>query len=105
MMKGKQSMKLLRIVKGKGEFSINGTDYKVIDELTKEDIFSIIEKVISDETIEFDEITETVKVENLAQDIVYSNLLAKLKELQSRRQAIIDESKSDFSEALKKYSK
>ncbi|MDY0138716.1 MAG: hypothetical protein RBR50_03360 [Candidatus Izemoplasmatales bacterium] len=105
MMKGKKSMKLLRIVKGKGEFSINGIDYKVIDELTKEDIFSIIEKVILDETVEFDEITETVKVENLAQDIVYSNLLTKLKELQSRRQAIIDESKSDFSEALKKYSK
>ena len=86
-------------------FSINGIDYKVIDELTKEDIFSIIEKVILDETVEFDEITETVKVENLAQDIVYSNLLTKLKELQSRRQTIIDESKSDFSEALKKYSK
>ena len=104
-MKGKKFMKLLRIVKGKGEYSINGTDYKIIDELTKEDIFAIIEMVITNDDVEFDNITEAVKVENIAQNIVYSNLLNKLQELKSRRQSIIDDSKADFSEAFKKYSK
>ena len=98
-------MKLLRIDRGKGEYSVNGINFKIVDELTKEDIFAIIEMVISDDNIEFDEITETVKVENIAQEIVYSNLLNKLKELRSRRQTIIDDSKSDFAEAFKKYSK
>lgn len=105
MKKGKEFMKLLRIDRGKGEYSVNGINFKIVDELTKEDIFAIIEMVISDDNIEFDEITETVKVENIAQEIVYSNLLNKLKELRSRRQTIIDDSKSDFAEAFKKYSK
>ena len=97
-------MKLLRIVKEKGEYSVDGINYKPIDELSKEDIFTLIEKTIHDEKVEFDEITDEVKVENLAQDIVYKGIVAKLKEVQTRRVAILADSESDFTEAIKKYS-
>ncbi len=103
--KGEQSMKILRINNSKGEFSTDGTVYKSVDDLTKEDIFLMIELVINSENIEFDDITPTQKVENTAQNIVYTSTLAKFKDLKNRRLSIIEEIKSEFSEAFKKYNK
>lgn len=97
-------MTLLRIVSGKGEFSINGKDYKPIDEISKEDIFQIIEIVITQPGTDFEEISDERRIEHVAQNIVYTNLFNKLKELNARRQSIIDESKAEFADAVAKYS-
>ncbi len=105
MMKGEWFMKILRIVDGKGEFSTDGTEFKSVDDLTKEDIFLMIELIINNENVEFDEITETQKVENTAHNIVYTSILNKFKDLKNRRTSIIEGVKSEFSDALEKYNK
>lgn len=102
-MKGEQYMKILRIANGKGEFSIKGDVYKPIDEITKDDLLEILKIVIKAEDIEFDEITDKNKVDNVAQNIVYSQLLSKIKELKERKQSIIDDVNSEFKDAIAKY--
>lgn len=97
-------MTVLRIANGKGEFSLDGKNFKLIDEITKEDVFQIIELVITQTEIDFEELSEERKIEHVAQNIVYTNLLSKLKELKARRKSIIDESKAEFAEAVTKYS-
>lgn len=96
-------MKVLRITNGKGQFSIKDNDYKPIDEISKNDILEILKLVIKAEDIEFDEITDKNKVDNVAQNIVYSQLLSKIKELKERKQSIIDEVNSEFKDAIEKY--
>lgn len=98
-------MKILRITNGKGEYSLDGIEFKLVDEITKEDVFSILELVIKDNKITFDESTDDIQINNLAQNIVYNNLLTKLKEVIARKEDIINESKRDFAEAIEKYSK
>jgi len=98
-------MNLLKITNGKGEFSLDSKSYKPIDEITKEDIFHMIELILLEDNIDFEENTEIKKIDNLAQSIIYSNLLNKLKEVKNRKQSIIDDSKNDFSESIIKYSK
>jgi len=98
-------MKILRITNGKGEYSLDGIEFKLVDEITKEDVFSILELVIKDNEITFDESTDDIQINNLAQNIVYNNLLTKLKEVIARKEDIINESKRDFAEAIEKYSK
>ena len=96
-------MKILRIINGKGEFSINGDGYKPIDEITKDDLLEILKIIIKADDIEFDEITDKNKVNNVAQNIVYSQLLLKIKELKERKQSIIDDVDSEFKDAIAKY--
>ena len=96
-------MKILRIANGKCEFSINGDAYKPIDEITKDDLLGILKLVIEAEDIEFDEITDKNKIDNVAQNIVYSQLLSKIKELKERKQSIINEVNSEFKDAIAKY--
>lgn len=105
IMKGERFMKILKITNGKGEYSLDGIEYKLIDEITKEDVFRILELVIKDNEITLDEPTDASKINNLAQNIVYSNLLTKLKEVIARKDDIINESKRDFADAIEKYSK
>lgn len=96
-------MKILRIANGKGEFSIKGETYKPIDEITKDDLLEILKLVIKAADIEFDEITDKNKVDNVAQNIVYSQLLSKIKELKEKKQSIIDDVDSEFKDAIAKY--
>lgn len=101
--KGTQYMKVLRINNGKGQFSIKEGDYKPIDEISKDDLLEILKLIIKAEDIEFDEITDKNKVDNVAQNIVYSRLLSKIKELKERKRSIIDEVNSEFKDAIEKY--
>lgn len=98
-------MKILKITNDKGEYSLDGIEFKLIDEITKEDVFRILELVIKDNEITLDEPTDASNINNLAQNIVYSNLLTKLKEVIARKDDIINESKRDFADAIEKYSK
>lgn len=98
-------MKILKITNGKGEYSLDGTDFKLIDEITKEDVFKILESVIKHNDIIFDEPADSNQINNLAQNIVYTNLLAKLKEVTARKEDILSESKRDFADIIEKYCK
>jgi len=44
MQLGEKNMKCLKIVNGKGEFSLDGDSWKVLDDISKEDILVIVNK-------------------------------------------------------------
>ncbi|MGA6879293.1 MULTISPECIES: hypothetical protein [Acinetobacter] len=95
-------MKCLKIDDGKGFFSLDGEYWKALDEISKEDILTIVNKCLED-SFEMDNPSE-VKVHNKAHDIIYKNLYTKFVELNSQRTRFKDESESLFKESMSKYS-
>ena len=95
-------MKCLKINNGKGFFSVDGDIWKVLDEISKEDILTIINLCLED-SFEMDNPSDET-VHNKAHDIIYKNLYAKFLELNNQRTRFKDESDNLFKEALAKYS-
>lgn len=98
-------MKCLKIKSGQGYFSdINGKDI-AIDKISKDDILRFVDIItMSEEPIEIDDMNSN-QIDNEAHKIIYMNLSEKLNELLSQRKRFVDESKSEYKEALEKYSK
>ncbi|ENV18691.1 hypothetical protein [Acinetobacter guillouiae] len=95
-------MKCLKIDNGKGFFSLDGDSWNALDEISKEDILTIINLCLEG-SFEMDSPTEET-VHNKAHDIIYKNLYAKFLELNNQRTRFKDESEYLFKEALAKYS-
>ena len=92
----------MKINNGKGFFSVDGDIWKVLDEISKEDILTIINLCLED-SFEMDNPSDET-VHNKAHDIIYKNLYAKFLELNNQRTRFKDESDNLFKEALAKYS-
>lgn len=102
MMNGKQSTKILRIDNGRGQYSLDGINYYDVDNLTKEDINRMLLFIIYND-VTFDSITESNKISNKAQEIIYSSVFEKFIEINNKKKEILQKIESDFSEAEKKY--
>lgn len=102
MQLGEKNMKCLKIVNGKGEFSLDGDSWKVLDDISKEDILAIVNKCLED-CFEMDDPSKA-EVHNKAHEIIYKNLYVKFDELNSQRSRFKDESENIFKDALAKYS-
>lgn len=96
-------MKLLRISNNNGEFSTDGSEYKEIEHITKEDIFKIMQKVMSSDEIEFDIMNQDNKINSPAQKIIYENIFKKINELKESREDIIEECERKYKTAFDKY--
>lgn len=95
-------MKCLKINNGKGLYSLDGENWKTLDEIKKEDIILIIDKCIS---VGFDMCDPTEKqVDNKAHEIIYLKLHDKFNSLNSQRDRFKDESEELFKDAFLKYS-
>ena len=95
-------MKCLKIENGKGFFSLDGKSWKPLDEISKEDILTIMNLCLEG-SFEMDNPSDET-VHNKAHDIIYKNLYAKFLELNNQRTRFKDESEYLFKEALAKYS-
>lgn len=95
-------MKCLKIENGKGFFSLDGKSWKPLDEISKEDILTIMNLCLEG-SFEMDNPSDET-VHNKAHDIIYKNLYAKFFELNNQRTRFKDESENLFKEALAKYS-
>ena len=103
LMKGEKIfMKLLKIENNSGKYSIDGTIYKAIEEISKEDILTLINKIF-EEVVEIEEPTADNDINSPAQKIIYTKIFEKLKELIASKQDIIDRNQKLFAEAYKKY--
>ena len=80
----------------------SGDSWNALDEISKEDILTIINLCLEG-SFEMDSPTEET-VHNKAHDIIYKNLYAKFLELNNQRTRFKDESENLFKEALAKYS-
>ncbi len=94
-------MKLLKIDNHLGHYRAENGAYYEIDQITKEALLWIIEKVL-DGTGEFDEYDED-ELKNQAHQVVYKSIYSNLKALDDRRQEFIDEAERLFLEDYKRY--
>ncbi len=98
-------MKYLKISENKGYFLKKieeSNEWTEIDQITKEDIFELLNKAIEDE-FEMDLFLDE-KILNKAHNIIYRNLHDKFAELLLSRSRFKDESESLYRQALEKYS-
>lgn len=101
ILRGKDRMKILKISKGKGFFHKNPDNWVEIDQITKEDLLSLLDKVISDD-LEMDEF-QTTSLHNKAHQIIYKNLYQKFNELNENKNRFKDESEQLYKSAIDKY--
>lgn len=94
-------MKHLRIDSGKGQYSVDGTDWIDLDKLGKDDLVKLIDLTLAD-GFEMDAYAREL-IPNLAHEVIYRNLSTKLTELLGKRDRFKDESQQQFREALLKY--
>ena len=82
-------MKHLRIENGKGQYSIDGTNWKDLDIITKDELLNIMECALNDD-FEFDEYDKAL-LPNPAQEIIFRNIFTKIKELITKKERFKDE--------------
>lgn len=97
-------MKILRINNNKGEYSLNGTTYSAIVNISKEDLKTIVDYIMENDDVELDHIDEVEnRIDNKAENIIYSDLYTKFNSLIEKKQEIIDKIDSKFSNLIEKY--
>lgn len=94
-------MKLLKIEKDLGYYRAEDGAYHEIDQITKDALLWILERVL-DKSGELDEYKEA-ELKNQAHQVVYKSIYSNLRALEDRRQEFIDESERLFLEDYKKY--
>ena len=99
-------MKYLKIEEGKGYFlkEVNeeeATEWMPIDQITKDNLFYLLNRAISSEfeMDQFDELT----LSNKAHQIIYRNIFEKFTDLLSNKTRFKDESENLYKAALEKY--
>lgn len=95
-------MKLLKIEDNQGLFLGKDGSALPIDQISKDDLLRLVERVLSEEEIELDEHDASL-IKNHAHQIIYKHVHAKLQELRGRRQEFIDESARLYLEDYQKY--
>ena len=95
-------MKILRIKDAKGEFSTDGSEYRPIDVISKENILRMIE-LITTEECEMDDLVDDKSLPNKAHFIIYNNLLSRFKELKDNRSYFQDIRDKTYQDAINKY--
>ena len=96
-------MKLLKIDNELGYFLAEDSSYHPIDQITKEALLWILERILdgSGELGEYDE----EELKNQAHQVVYKSIYSKLKAVEQRKQEFIDESERLFLEDYQRYVK
>jgi len=94
-------MKLLKIENHLGHYRAEDGKYYEIDQITKETLLWILERVL-DGSGELDEYDEE-ELTNQAHQVVYKSIYSNLKALEDRKQEFIDESERLFLKDYKRY--
>lgn len=96
-------MKILRIKNKKCEYSIDGSSFNLITNLSKEDILSMLEKIYSSSEIcEVDD-CENAEISNDVEKIMYKNYSALIKTFIQNIDKLKEEIKCEFEEVERKY--
>lgn len=95
-------MKCLKIEDNKGSYSVDGENFKAIDEIDKNDLLKLLNLALGEE-FEMDEYKQE-SIGNQAHQIIYKNIYERFKELNNNRTRFKDESHAQYKEAVEKYS-
>lgn len=98
-------MKCLRIESNKGQFSVDGENWRDIETIGKDELLTIIDLVL-DESCEIEmDIYDEEKIKNPGHKIIYRNIFEKLNLLKSQKTSFLDEKNSLYKDAVNKYEK
>lgn len=78
------------------------SSYKTIDKISKEDISVLIDIIMNSDSFDMDEYNSD-KIGNTAHNIIYRNLHEKFSNLLNRKEKLIENINSLFSDAYNKY--
>ncbi|NTU72577.1 hypothetical protein HGB07_00135 [Candidatus Roizmanbacteria bacterium] len=93
----------MKINDSKGQFSVDGTSFKPVDEMKKEDILSIIDTILDpNQEVEMDEYDANL-ILNPAQKIIYDGLYTKFIELQNNKAQFNSEINELYDDELESY--
>lgn len=93
-------MKVLEIVDNHGWYILNGTKKSILD-LNKEDIFSILETIYSNDQIQKDVIDNEHKILNEAEKVIYNNIYQYILEFDQKKDNLKKEIDEEFSDVIK----
>lgn len=96
-------MKCLRIKDNKGEYSLDGLEYKQIDKISKDDILRLLELSL-DKDVDFEmDKYDADSFTNPAHRVIYSNIYEKFVSLKANKNYFTIEVDALYSEAYDKY--
>lgn len=95
-------MKILKIENRIGKFSIDGAEYRDIENIEKKDLLAILDNIYSGEHCECDD-PSVENIDNMASKIVYEKIFEKICEFQNSVEEIKKEIELEFEEAKNKY--
>jgi hypothetical protein len=96
-------MKCLKINDGKGQFSINGSDFFEIDTIGKDQVLELVDLALSeDDNFEMDEYDEELFT-NPAHRVIYKNLYEKFISLDANKSHFTSEVSELYQDTLDKY--
>ena len=96
-------MKYLKIESNRGFFTLDGSNWKPIDQIGKDDLLALIGIAVEGD-FDMDEY-DSEQIANPAHQIVYSNIYERFTQLLENRDRFKDESQSLYKDAIEKYSK
>lgn len=102
-MKGVKYMKVLKIENKKGLYSTDGSNYNVITDISKEDIYSILDIIYNTTDYDMDEYNESVEIANDVERIIYSNLYSQFETFITNKETLISEIDNELKEIKEKY--
>lgn len=96
-------MKVLKIENKKCFYSTNGTDYNSIVDISKEDIYSILDIIYNSEDFSMDEYSDEVEINNDVEKLIYQNIYTQLNGFIQIKENLKQEIDNEFKEAKEKY--
>lgn len=96
-------MKVLKIEDNKCYYSIDGNNTKPITEISKDDIYKILDIIYNSSDFEIDEIKEDTKIDNEVEKIIYTNLYNQFKTFIDNKESIKSEIEDKFKDVIEKY--
>ncbi len=94
--------KILKIENGRGLFLNEEGEYSVITELSHKQLRELLELVFNEKNSDFDLYDDNL-VHNAADKIIYSKVVAKLKNIKDHHDEIVHTVTSGFSDLKSKY--
>lgn len=94
-------MKILKIENGQGHFSLDGQNWKLIDQIGKDDLMKVLNLLLESD-VEMDEFSD-VQIKNQAHQIIYKGIFEKFNRLIANKNKFKDESDRTYLDAIKEY--
>lgn len=95
-------MKFLKVDNNTVSYTIDGSEWKAIDTLGKEDLLILLNKALEND-FEMDKY-EPDEIGNQSHKIIYENIYTKFSALVKNKDRFRDESEALYKEAIEKYS-